>query len=98
MTIKKLQKVAIAQVDAHFKAKWLRWWNSPADVKEKNRFPLSFPIREKVPKNWLNKASSWAQVHLQFFFSCVYGGCIWLLERPCLSVVRVKEIKKIQNM
>jgi hypothetical protein len=68
MTIEKLQKVATAHVDAHFKAKWLRWWNSPADVKDKNRFPSSLPLREKVLENWLNKASFWAQVHLQFFF------------------------------
>ena len=69
MTIEKLQKMATAHVDAHFKAKWLRWWNSPADVKEKNRFPSSLPIREKVLENWLNKASFWAQVHLVIIMS-----------------------------
>ena len=69
MTIEKPQKVATAHVDAHFKAKWLRWWNSPADVKEKNRFPSSLPLREKVLENWLNKASFWAQVQLFFFSS-----------------------------
>jgi len=68
MTIEKLQKVATAHVDAHFKAKWLRWWNSPADVKEKNRFPSALPLREKVLEHWLNKASFWAQVPLQFSF------------------------------
>ena len=72
MTIEKLQKVATAHVDAHFKAKWLRWWNSPADVKEKNRFPSSLPLREKVLENWLNKASFWAQVQLLFFSSFYY--------------------------
>jgi hypothetical protein len=67
MTIEKLQKVATTHVDAHFKAKWLRWWNSPAEVKDKNRFPSSLPIREKVLENWLNKASFWAQVHIYTF-------------------------------
>ena len=75
MTIEKPQKVATAHVDAHFKAKWLRWWNSPADVKEKNRFPSSLPLREKVLKNWLNKAYFWAQVQLFFFFLSI----IWNL-------------------
>jgi hypothetical protein len=67
MTIEKLQKVGTTHVEAHFKAKWLRWWNSPADVKDKNRFPSSLPLREKVLENWLNKASFWAQVHLYSF-------------------------------
>jgi len=48
MTIEKLQKVATAHVDSHFKAKWLRWWNSPPDVKNKKRFPSDLPLREKV--------------------------------------------------
>ena len=62
MTIEKLQKVATAHVDPGVKAKWLRWWNSPKDVKEKNKFPSSLPLREKILENWLNKASFWAQV------------------------------------
>ena len=65
MTIEKLQKVATAHVDAHFKAKWLRWWNSTAEVKEHNKFPSALPLREKVLENWLNKASFWAQVHIR---------------------------------
>ena len=68
MTSEKLQKVATAHVDAHFKAKWLRWWNSSANVKENNRFPSSLPLRDKILENWLNKASFWAQVQLLFFF------------------------------
>ena len=69
MTIEKLQKVATAQVDAHFKAKWLRWWNSPLDVKENNRFPSTVPLREKVLDN---KATIWAQVHLQLSFLTLF--------------------------
>jgi hypothetical protein len=69
MTIEKLQKVATAHVDSHFKAKWLRWWNSPPDVKNKNRFPSDLPLREKVLDIWLNKASLWAQVHPHYFYS-----------------------------
>jgi hypothetical protein len=51
MTIEKLQKVATTHVDAHYKAKWLRWWNSTPDVKEKNKFPSSLPLQEKVLEN-----------------------------------------------
>jgi hypothetical protein len=64
MTIEKLQKVATTHVDASFKAKWLRWWNSPAKVKIENQFPSTVPLREKFLDDWLNKASFWAQVHL----------------------------------
>jgi hypothetical protein len=64
MTIEKLQKVATTHVDASFKAKWLRWWNSLAKVKIENQFPSTFPLREKFLDDWLNKASFWAQVHL----------------------------------
>jgi hypothetical protein len=64
MTIEKLQKVATTHVDASFKAKWLRWWNSPAKVKMENQFPSSVPLREKILDDWLNRASFWAQVHL----------------------------------
>jgi hypothetical protein len=67
MTIEKLQKVATSHGDAYFNAKWLRLWNSPAEVKEHYKFPSALPLREKVLKNWLNKALLWAQVHLQFF-------------------------------
>ena len=67
MTIEKLQKMAMTHVDAHLKAKWLRWWNSSAEVKEHNKFPLALPLKEKVLKNWLNKASFWAYVHLHPF-------------------------------
>ena len=69
VTIEKLQKLATTHVDAHFKARWLRWWNSPLDVKDKNKFPTALPLRERVLENWLTKASFWAQVHLQLFLS-----------------------------
>jgi hypothetical protein len=62
MTIEKLQKVATTHVDASFKARWLRWWNSATDVKSQNMFPSRLPIREKVLDEWLHKASFWAQV------------------------------------
>ena len=83
MTIEKLQKVATTHVDAHFKAKWLRWWNSPADVKDKNRFPSSLPLREKVLENWLNKASFWAQVHLYS-----YGWFHMRIARPSMLFLK----------
>ncbi|KAG0572476.1 hypothetical protein KC19_VG098300 [Ceratodon purpureus] len=28
MTLDKLQKIVLAAVEAKFKARWLRWWNS----------------------------------------------------------------------
>jgi len=63
MTIEKLQKVATTNVDASFKARWLQWWNSSADIKLQNKFPPALPLREKVLDDWLVKASWWAQVH-----------------------------------
>ena len=51
MTIEKLQKVATTHVDAHFKARWLRWWNFTTEFKEENKFPLAPPLRKKVLKN-----------------------------------------------
>ena len=62
MTIEKLQKVATTHVDASFKARWLWWWNSPAEVKSKNKFPSSLPLQEKTLNDWLHKASLWAHV------------------------------------
>jgi hypothetical protein len=91
MTIEKLQKVATTHVDAHFKAKWLRWWNSHAEVKDKNRFPSSLPIREKVLENWLNKASFWAQVHLYTFLNLrlvVSEWCHMWFSRPRLKFLK----------
>ena len=58
MIIEKLQKVATTHVDAHFKPKWLKWWNSSAEVKEENKFPSALPLRENVLENWLNKVFS----------------------------------------
>jgi hypothetical protein len=66
MTIEKLQKVATTHVDANLKARWLKWWNSSADVKTQNMFPVSLPLREKVIDEWLHMASFWGQV-LQSF-------------------------------
>jgi len=43
-----IQKVATSNVDASFKAKWLRWWNSSTSVKDDNKFSFDFPLKEKV--------------------------------------------------
>jgi hypothetical protein len=51
MTIEKLQKVATTHGDAYFKAKWLRWWNSPAKVKIENQFPSTVLLRDKFLDN-----------------------------------------------
>jgi hypothetical protein len=84
MSIKKLQKVATTHVDASVKARWLRWWNSPADVKAMNKFPTSLPLREKVLEEWLHKASFWAQVfHFTFLkLDEWWGGSISLKSVP----------------
>ena len=75
MTIEKLQKVATTHVDATYKARWLRWWNSPADVKTQNMFPSTLPLRERVLDDWLHKASFWAQVLQAMLVDCL---CIHL--------------------
>ena len=62
MSIEKLQKVATRHVDASIKARWLWWWNSPADVKTINKFPTSLLLLETVLDDWLHRASFWAQV------------------------------------
>jgi hypothetical protein len=88
MTIEKLQKVATTHVDASFKAKWLRWWNSSSKVKIKNQFPSSLPLRERVLDEWLNKASFWAQVHfLVLFWISVLFSMLFLtnLSKPSKS-------------
>jgi hypothetical protein len=80
MTIEKLQKVATSHVDASVKARWLRWWNSPADVKSKNIFPTALPLREKVLDDWLHKASFWAQVlESRILFFCFLPFVLGLL-------------------
>jgi hypothetical protein len=80
MTIEKLQKVATSHVDASVKARWLRWWNSPADVKSKNIFPTVLPLREKVLDDWLHKASFWAQVlESRILFFCFLPFVLGLL-------------------
>ena len=64
MSIEKLQKVATTPVSASVKARWLNFWNSPIEVKSMNKFPSTFPIREKVFDEWLNRASFWGPVIL----------------------------------
>ena len=70
MAIEKLQKVATTHVDASFKARWLRWWNSPVDVKTQNMFPSNLPLHERVLDDWLHKAYLWAHV-LQTWTRCM---------------------------
>jgi hypothetical protein len=68
MTIEKLRKVATTHVDASFKAKWLRWWNSHIEVKMENKFLSTLLLREKYLDDWLNKVFFWAHVYLQVLF------------------------------
>jgi phage baseplate assembly protein gpV len=61
MTIEKLQKVATAAVDAQFKARWLRWWNSGTGGRKAYRFP-DLGFSDLTFDSWLAKATFWAQV------------------------------------
>ena len=79
MSIEKLQKVATTHVDASIKARWLRWWNSPADVKTINKFPSSLPLREKVLDDWLHRASFWAQVLKSYITLCCFVAFVLCL-------------------
>ena len=40
--------MATTHVDASFKAKWLWWWDSPANVKFRNKFHSILLLRKKV--------------------------------------------------
>lgn len=91
MTIEKLQKVATTHVDASFKARWLRWWNSPTDVKTQNIFPSSVPLREKVLEDWLHKASLWAQVYHPSFFAFLYALQLFLFSDFHVCILLVGE-------
>lgn len=57
----KLQKIVPAAVDAKYKARWLRWWNSSPSSRVSYRFlPPEFKEADLEP--WLNKAAFWAGV------------------------------------
>ena len=62
MMIEKLQKVATSTVEPEYKAKWLHWWNSSANVRIGNKFPFESLVKVTVLETWLSKASLWAQV------------------------------------
>lgn len=70
MSLEKLQKIATANVEALFKGRWLRWWNSSSMARESLRFPSGL-IKEKVLDQWLVRATFWAQVTVQFIH--LYG-------------------------
>ena len=63
MTLDKLQKIATTHVDAKYKAKWLKWWNSSPMSREALRF-LSSTAKDIEFDAWLVKTSFWAQVVL----------------------------------
>ena len=67
MTIEELQKVATTHVDASFKARWLRWWNSSAKVKTKNKFPLLFLSMRNSLTIGLTKLLSGHMIFFKFF-------------------------------
>jgi hypothetical protein len=61
MTIEKLEKIATAHVEAKYKARWLRWWNSSDATRQSYRFPSSTD-KEAAWDPWINKATFWAEV------------------------------------
>jgi hypothetical protein len=64
MTLDKLQKIVPAAVEAKYKARWLRWWNSSPNSRVSYRFPPP-DCKESDLDPWLNKAAFWAGVHIQ---------------------------------
>lgn len=68
MTLDKLSKIVPTAVDAKYKARWLRWWNSSPSLRASYRFlPPEFKEADLDP--WLNKAAFWAGVRiLENFF------------------------------
>ena len=56
ITLNKLQTIGPAAVEAKYKARWLRWWNSSPNSRLSYRFiPPEFKETDLDP--WLNKAS-----------------------------------------
>ena len=62
----KTQKMETIQVDASFKARWLRWWNFLPRSNPKTSFSLLF-LCEKVLGDSLHKAYFWVKI-LQCLF------------------------------
>ena len=84
MTIEKLQKVATTHVDASFKAKCLRWWNSPAKVKTRTNFPLLFFSGRKSSKTGSTKFLSGLKCIYNFsFFICFFSYFTFLTIGLC---------------
>lgn len=62
LTIERLQKIACSHVSPEYKAKWLKFWNSPDIVRRSVLFPDDRPMKEKSFDVWIVKAAFWAQV------------------------------------
>ena len=63
MSVDKLQKIVPAAVEAKYKARWLKWWNSSPSARMSYKFVPS-EFKDNDLDSWLNKASFWAGVIL----------------------------------
>lgn len=63
LTLEKLQKIATTRVPGHFKARWLKWWNSSSMARVSLHL-TSNDTKDSELDVWLSKASLWAQVPL----------------------------------
>jgi hypothetical protein len=68
MTLDKLQHLASTIVLPVYKSQWLSWWNSSDMNRAALRFPVPVATEEKL-KNWLPKATFWAEVNVYALIS-----------------------------
>jgi hypothetical protein len=90
MTIEKLQKVATAAVEPHYKARWLRWWNSGTGGRKAYRFP-DLGFTELIFDSWLAKATFWAQV---IRLSNLYFGLLQVFFQSSLNIFHVFQLEE----
>lgn len=63
LTLEKLQKIATTRVPGHFKARWLKWWNS-SSMSRVSFYLTSNDTKDSELDAWLSQTSFWAHVLL----------------------------------
>jgi len=63
MTLEKLQMIAMCNVTAQQKIKFLNWWNSSTPSRKARKFSMK-PISEEKLDPFLNKCVWWVRVSL----------------------------------
>ena len=61
MLQEKLHRVAVSNVDAEFKIRWLKLWNGNRFDKDALHFPKS-PLSDFALDDWLSRSTYWAQL------------------------------------